>query len=134
MGVLGRVSSGRVGSGMRASGGGADCCLLVWQPAGDSGEAQDASAAEPAGQAANEEKSAEAGKAADVEQPTSQKKKKLKKHDLQVVNKAAYQLAPAAIDTYKNEEYEMSVQDRQIRELQVGERAKLSMKNAENGY
>lgn len=114
---------------MCASDGGADCCLAVWQPAGDTGEAQDASAAEPAGQAVNEEKSAEAGTAADVEQPAPQKKKKLKKHDLQVVNKAAYQLAPASIDAFKNDEYEMSVQDRQIRELQVGDRAKLSMKN-----
>ena len=48
-----------------------------------------------------------------------QKKKKLKKQDLAVINKAAFQLAPATIETFKNEEYEMSVQDRQIHELQV---------------
>ena len=48
-----------------------------------------------------------------------QKKKKLKKHDLAVINRAAFQLSPATIETFKNEEYEMSVQDRQIHELQV---------------
>ena len=48
----------------------------------------------------------------------SQKKKKLKKNDLVVVNKAAYQLPAATIDLFKNVEYEMMVQDRQIKELQ----------------
>jgi heat shock protein 4 len=48
----------------------------------------------------------------------SQKKKKLKKNDLVVVNKAAYQLPAATIDMFKNVEYEMMVQDRQIKELQ----------------
>jgi heat shock protein 4 len=84
-------------------------------PAGDAGEPAEASAAEPAGQAASEDKAAEAAKPAEAE---PQKKKKTKKHDLQVVNKAAFQLVPTTIDAFKNEEFEMSVQDRQIRELQ----------------
>jgi len=76
-------------------------------PAGDG-----ADAAEPAGQPPAEE--AKEAKAPEV----VQKKKKLKKHDLVVNHTATFQLPASTIDTFKNEEYEMMVQDRQIRELQ----------------
>ena len=78
-------------------------------PAGDG--AAEAPAAEPAGQPA------EVKEEPKPEEPI-QKKKKLKKHDLVVVNKAAYQLPSSTIDSFKNDEYEMMVQDRQIKELQ----------------
>jgi len=77
-------------------------------PAGD-GAAAEPPSAEPAGQPPAEE-----AKPAEPEK----KKKKLKKQDLVVINKAAFQLPATTIDTFKNEEYEMSVQDRQIHELQ----------------
>jgi len=86
----------------------ADAPMPDAPPAGD-GATAEAPTAEPAGQPP-----AENAKPAEPEK----KKKKLKKQDLAVINKAAFQLAPATIETFKNEEYEMSVQDRQIHELQ----------------
>ena len=47
-----------------------------------------------------------------------QKKKKIKKHDLAVVNKAAFQLPSVTIEAFKHEEFDMFTQDRQIKDLQ----------------
>jgi heat shock protein 4 len=81
-------------------------------PPGGAPPAGDASGAEPAGQPPAEE-----AKEAKAPEPV-QKKKKLKKHDLVVANKATFQLPASVMETFKNEEYEMFTQDRQIRERQ----------------
>jgi len=87
-------------------------------PMPDAPPADGAQPEEPAGQPNGAEAAKEAAAepaAAAADQP---KKKKLKKHDLAIKSAPRFALGSAQVETLKNLEFEMSVQDRQIRELQ----------------
>lgn len=74
------------------------------------GKGEEAAAA-PAGDAKDT-------KDAKGEEPKKEGKKKVKKTDLPVKGKPSFSLTSAELDVFKNAEYEMSVQDRHIKELQ----------------
>mmetsp|Transcript_62527 Transcript_62527/g.129902 ORF Transcript_62527/g.129902 Transcript_62527/m.129902 type:complete len:847 (+) Transcript_62527:111-2651(+) len=82
-------------------------------PMPDAPAADDAPPAEPEGQPAGE-----AAEKKDEEKPAEPKKKKLKKTELAVSQAPKHCLGPATVETLKNLEFEMAVQDKQIRELQ----------------
>ena len=88
-------------------------------PPGDAGApaGEEAPSSEPTGQPASEDAAVKQEEKKEEPEPAP-KKKKLKKQDLQVVNKAAFALKSVDLDNYKNIEYEMSTQDRLIREIQ----------------
>eukprot|EP00285_Hemiselmis_virescens_P017845 CAMPEP_0173379466 /NCGR_PEP_ID=MMETSP1356-20130122/2399_1 /TAXON_ID=77927 ORGANISM="Hemiselmis virescens, Strain PCC157" /NCGR_SAMPLE_ID=MMETSP1356 /ASSEMBLY_ACC=CAM_ASM_000847 /LENGTH=841 /DNA_ID=CAMNT_0014332803 /DNA_START=62 /DNA_END=2587 /DNA_ORIENTATION=- len=89
-----------------------DAAMADAQPEGDAAAAD--GAAEPAGGAEAKEGDKEAG---GEPKEAEKKKKKVKKTDLPVKGCPATALVPEVVEKFRNAEYEMSVQDRMIKEL-----------------